>query len=428
MRMVIIGRPDTPRVAEAEALGLSVQLLAGPHDGDAQGLLWMSLHRLNPDVVWCVWESLEPPDVELIRQYRVIRGATRLVVELPAALEPPDAAVSTLVSLGVYDLVRPTDALGAVLDRTPHYGDVARWHAGGDGAGPTPLRSSGPADPEIAAAQTVAVISGKGGVGKTSFVSNCLVAAAPWGAVGIDADFVKPTLHLAFQAADAPLPHELDQLLVALESGSRQRATEPWSPRDQQTLRDWVRQADLITDGVRLVPGLSRTRDVLPAVPPGVVTALAEAAQKVARLTLIDTPGSTMEPSWVEAVQAADWLVLVTTPDYAAVLESIDVLRKLDYLHIPRSRVWLVISQRGRSGYSTAEIVETQLPLPLLAVIPDNPPLWHQAWRLHQPPAVKDRKTWADIVRRMTGLEPDRPRQRNPFRIRRRRPALTSGR
>ncbi len=418
MRIVIIGPAGTPRLQEAEALGFSVQLLEGPHDVNAQALLWMSINRLAPDVVWCVWDTLRSPDVELIRQFRVIRGQTRLVVELPDQFEPPNAAVSALVSLGIYDLVPPTRSMQEVLPSHPQYGDVARWHLGTEPLDGSPTRVPvAPRDPEIAAAQTIAVISGKGGVGKTSFVANCLVASAPWGAVGIDADYIKPTLPLAFQAPDAGIGHELDQLLAALEGGD---GDEAWSARDEQIVRDWVRQADMVRDGVRLIPGPSRARDVLPTVPPGLVTALVAASQRTARLTLIDTPGSTMEQSWVEAVQIADWIVLVTTPDYAAVLESVDVLRKLDLLQIPRNRIWLVISHRGKSGYSTAEITQTQLPLPLLAVIPDNPALWHQAWRLHRPPALQHRKFWMGIVEKMTGLAPDRPNHANPFRVRRR--------
>lgn len=282
-------------------------------------------------------------------------------------------------------------------------------------AGQAPV-STPAADPEVAAAQTVAVISGKGSVGKTSFVANCLLAASAWGAVGIDADYVKPSLHLAFQSADQPLGHELDQLLVALHGDTRTDAGEEWTPHDRQIIREWVRQSDAVAEGVRIVPGPSRARDVMPAVPPGLVTALAESAQKTARLTLIDTPGSTMEASWVEAVLAADWIVLVTTPSYSSVLESIDVLRKLDYLHIPRNRLWLVINQRGKAGYNTTEITQTHLKLPVLATIPDQPDRWHHAWRMHHPLATKDRKFWTQIVQRMTGIEPDRPHKKNPFR------------
>lgn len=273
------------------------------------------------------------------------------------------------------------------------------------------------ADPEVVAAQTVAVVSGKGGVGKTSFIANCLIAVASWGAVGIDADYVKPSLHLAFQSADATVDHDLDQLLASITAPTDALHPE-WSARDRQTIREWVRQAWTVSDGVRLVSGPNRSRDVLSVVPPGLVTALAEAGQKTARLTLIDTPGSTMEQSWVEAVETADWIVLVTTPDYAAVLESIDVLRKLDYLHVPRSRVWLVINKRGKSGYSTDEIRHTHLKdLPVLAVIPDKPAEFHQAWRMHRPLALKEKRLWADIVQKMTGVEPDRPKRKNPFRL-----------
>lgn len=413
MRLIIVAGPDSPRLAEAERLGHSVQLMEGPLDSAEQGLLWMAIGRAAPEGIWVDWTALTPPDVELIRQFRVLH-ATRVVVELPADAQPPDAALSALISLGIWDVAGTEDAMEAVWARHPTYGDVARWHHPTLEAGPR--SPGGLADPEIAAAQTIAVVSGKGGVGKTSFVANCLVAAAAWGAIGIDADYVKPSLDLAFRAPDAEAPQALDRLLGGLTGSG-----ETWTDRDRQVIREWVRGAAPVVEGVRLIAGPDRARAVLPVVPPGLVTALAEASARTARLTLIDTPGSTMEPSWVEAVMVADWIVLVTTPEYSAVLESIDVLRKLEYLRIPRTQVWLVVSHRGKAGYSTTELTTTHLPLPLLAEIPDQPARWHQAWAHHHPPALKDRKVWQGIVEKMTGVTPDRPRSARPFRLRRRR-------
>jgi len=418
MRIVMVGASS--RVAEADALGATVQAVEGPLDADAQTLFWLGQTRAAPDVIWLNWSALEPPDVELIRQFRIMRGQVRIVVEVPDTLQPPEASIAALVSFGIYDIVTASDAVATVLDRQPTYGDVARWHTPEAGRG----LGGGPAlaDPEIAAAQVIAVVSGKGGVGKTSFVANCLVAASAWGALGIDADFVKPTLHLAFHAPDAEGTSDLGQLLGTLEIRHRDSGdwmAGAWTEADRAAIRQWLQQAELVAQGVRLSSGPSRASPIPTPVPPGFVTELTEGSKRLARLTLIDTPGSTNEDSWVEAVQAADWIVLVTTPDYPAVLESVDVLRKLDYLHIPRSRVWLVISQRGRVGYTTAEITQTHLPLPLLAEIPADPAKWHRAWRLHQPPALKERTFWAAIVQRMIGVEPDRPRRRNPFRWRR---------
>lgn len=398
-------------------MGATVQVIEGPLDGDAQTLFWLGQTRTTAEVIWLQWAALTPPDLDLIHQFRIMRGQVRVVVELATHQAPPDPDLSALVSWGIYDLVESTAALAEVLQRAPTYGDVARWHIAehatpGSGLPPSTL------DPEVAAAQTIAVISGKGGVGKTSFVANCLAAASAWGAIGIDADYIKPSLTLAFRAPDDPEQGDLGSLLTVLDATAGARHNGQWSPRDLQTIRDWVRQADLVAQGVRIVPGPRRISPVTPTVPPGLVTTLAEASQKMARLTLIDTPGSTLEYSWLEAVQVADWLVLMTTPDFASVLEARDVLRKLDHLQIPRNRVWLVISQRGKSGYRTAEIVQTQLPLPLLAVIPEERGKWHQAWRLHQPPALRDRATWTEIVQKMTGLEPDRARKKNPFRLR----------
>lgn len=281
------------------------------------------------------------------------------------------------------------------------------------GAAAAPLR-----DPEVVVSHVIAVVSGKGNVGKTGVVANLLVAAAPEGAVALDCDYTKPSLLLHFRPPDPEEPADLRRLLGVLELHHREDPPDqPFqlTAADRQAVRDYLQQAVVLPGGGRLVPAPSRASPVLPAVPPGVVTTLIQEARALARCVLVDTPGSTVEDAWAEAVAAADSVVLVTTPDYTGVLEAVDVVRKLDYLHVPRDRVWLVLNRAGRHGYRVEEIRQVHLPgLRWLAVLPDDPKRWEQAWRRHDPLARRHPEPWRTMVQQLLGRS-DPPRQRWAF-------------
>lgn len=138
MQILFVGyEASESRLTEARAAGYAVDTRPGPLDAPAQAELWQSLALAAPDIVWLRWAALEPPDILAVRRFRVARPHTRIVIELPESLQPPDAGVAECVGMGVYDLVRPTHAVAATLQTQPTYADVVQW-AGAGGADPDP--------------------------------------------------------------------------------------------------------------------------------------------------------------------------------------------------------------------------------------------------------------------------------------------------
>lgn len=276
-------------------------------------------------------------------------------------------------------------------------------------------------EPKIMAAQTIAVVSGKGSVGKTGFVANALVASAHWGTIGIDVDYIKPTLPIYFREPSTSLRTDMRQLINVIETNHRtegERGITALTAADIQDIRAFVEDSEVLAGGFKIIPGASRMTPTMPVLPPGLTTQLVKMAKESARLTFIDTPGVPTDDVWVESVRAADYIVVITTPEYAAVLETVDLVRKLELLQVARDKIWLVINKRGKFGYSTAEITEHHLrDLHLLTTIPYEPERWEQSLMRHRPLAEKDGKFWRDLVQRMTGLEPERAHKRHlwPF-------------
>ena len=119
---------DSPRIAEAEQTGWMVATIPGPLDAAAQAQAWHSLYRSPGQVVWIDWAGLEPPDLASLRRFRVGCPTTRVIVEVPEVLAPPDDTLAQIVSLGVWDIVRSGETpMQHVLDYPATYADAAMW-------------------------------------------------------------------------------------------------------------------------------------------------------------------------------------------------------------------------------------------------------------------------------------------------------------
>jgi MinD superfamily P-loop ATPase len=102
----------------------------------------------------------------------------------------------------------------------------------------------------------------------------------------------------------------------------------------------------------------------------------------------------------------------VTTPEYAVVLETIDLVRKLDLLQVPRAKRGIVINKRSKWGFSTEAICTVQLPgIPLLGTIPYDPVRWEHALQQHRPLALDHPKPWHHLFQAITHVAPERPRR-----------------
>jgi len=118
---------ESSRIQEAESLGLT-ETLSGPLDPTEQRQAWQSLSRTPPTTVWVEWGNLTPPDLPSLRRFRVSAPQTRIIIEVPESLSPPNEAIAQVVGYGITDIVRgPSTPMAAVLARHGTYADVAAW-------------------------------------------------------------------------------------------------------------------------------------------------------------------------------------------------------------------------------------------------------------------------------------------------------------
>ena len=263
-------------------------------------------------------------------------------------------------------------------------------------------------------AVSVAVVSAQGRSGKTGFIANAIWSTARWGSVAMDFDVEKPALPLYFRAANNPYPVHLQQLLTGLTPTSAKdtdgNRLDRLSPQDKQEIREYLHQAIEVTPGARLVPGPMRRHTMVPHLPPGLVTECLRQAKLMARVVWVDVPSTPADPIWEEAVRSVDRLVILTTPEPLAVLETLVLFERLDRLRVPRSVIHLVVNRAGRGGLNPQEIAEVHLNHPLLATIPDQPKLWQAAWQVHRPMADTHKRIWEPIATAFRPLDaPDAP-------------------
>ena len=119
---------DAPRTAEAEQAGWTVFTVPGPLTPADQADAWRRLSRFPGHAVWVDWSGLEPPDLVSLRRFRVTCPDTRILIEVPEALEPPDATLAQAVAMGIFDIVRsPTTPLAQALTHPVGFAAAAVW-------------------------------------------------------------------------------------------------------------------------------------------------------------------------------------------------------------------------------------------------------------------------------------------------------------
>ncbi len=95
-------------------------------DGDVAGPNGLvGLARVPIDLLLLDASGMTPTDLEAIRNYRIARPGTRIVVSVPAEAKPGDPIPSGLVALGIYDL--STGALEQALAHHASFADAVRW-------------------------------------------------------------------------------------------------------------------------------------------------------------------------------------------------------------------------------------------------------------------------------------------------------------
>ncbi len=121
---------DSARPDEAERAGYTVHQ---GHAGEPWAQSLRALSRTPVDILWIAWEALESAGVagiDALRRFRVARAETRILIEIPDDLSPPQALLGQCVALGIVDFVPVSLPLPDACDRHPTYADVARWQGG----------------------------------------------------------------------------------------------------------------------------------------------------------------------------------------------------------------------------------------------------------------------------------------------------------
>ena len=202
--------------------------------------------------------------------------------------------------------------------------------------------------------QTIAVVSGKGGTGKTSFAANVGMALAQMGhpTLCLDCDVGLRNLDIALcmtdravmdftdvlagycTLADAAAPHPLQNNLYLLTAP----AWSGWGRVNPAAFR-------------RLIPEINRRFDYC----------------------LVDAPAG-LGDGFRLAVSTADRAVVVTTTDASSLRDAQRTVMELDAL--PRGRVHLVVNRCKRkllkSLHQTIDDAIDTAGLPLLGVIPED--------------------------------------------------------
>lgn len=130
--LTLLAVPEgSPRIQEAEQTGWMVSTIAGPLDDSAQAAAWRSLSRSPGQAIWVHWAGLRSPDLASLRRFRVACSGTRIIVEVPGDLTPPDDTLAQVVGLGVWDIVRsPRISLAEVLAHPASFAAAALWQGG----------------------------------------------------------------------------------------------------------------------------------------------------------------------------------------------------------------------------------------------------------------------------------------------------------
>ncbi|PSR27143.1 MAG: hypothetical protein C7B46_19575 [Sulfobacillus benefaciens] len=270
--------------------------------------------------------------------------------------------------------------------------------------------------------QFVVVVGGKGGVGKTTVAAALLSAAAQayGGGLGLDLDYLKPNLALHFWDINREVP-DLGLLFEQIEMAREQPGgSDP--EVEKRWIKDWMVQLfPLLTNGLIIVPGPDRNRLHASLPPRGIPSVLLEwATAQNEPLVVCDT-----DPAMDESAQTAvEWagqsdgrIVLVTTPEYDAVLETNRVRHQLiDGFGFPADQLYLIVNHRGspKSDISAQDIANIHLNgVPLLAELPWVPHAATSALSHHHPIQSWGKKVrWDQVLMTLTGRTPTTKKKR----------------
>lgn len=195
-----------------------------------------------------------------------------------------------------------------------------------------------------------AIISAKGGVGKTTTTLNLSAALAVIGrdVIAIDADLTAPNMSIYLG-----VPHLPRSIHDALEGKVPLTSCLYLHP-----------------SGLRIIPG-DIAYESAKAISLDNFKAVLQELQGKVELVLVDgAPGVSQEA--VTVIHAVDFVVLVTTPDIAAVSDARKTAKMAREQHKPVLGV-IVNRVRGEEHEIDSQSIETFLEVPVLGTVPEDP-------------------------------------------------------
>ncbi len=207
------------------------------------------------------------------------------------------------------------------------------------------------------AGHVIAVVGGKGGVGKSVFAANLAIA--------YQQEFKQRPL-----IVDLDL-HSLGDQNIILGVNTTKNVVDvskmPPGPLDARTLSPFLTNApagysfigapkDSLVARDLDIEGLGR---------------FLKAAPSIFNLTVIDC-GNAMEPYAMKALEYATAIFVVTTADVIVINQTRRVLAKIQELLFPPEMVQIVVNRYAQSTIITPQVIQRNLNRPIFAVIPED--------------------------------------------------------
>jgi septum site-determining protein MinD len=195
----------------------------------------------------------------------------------------------------------------------------------------------------------ILIVSGKGGVGKTTLTSNLSYALADLGedVIAIDANLTTPNLglHTGMQLTT----HTLHDVLKGKVDISKAVYTHPY--------------------GFRIIPASMSINDLTGADPSRLSDVMMDLLGKADFILLDSSAGLGRET--VSAIAAVDEVIVIVNPTIPSVVDALktaELARKLN-----KDVIGIVVNRRGKSRHELSnERIESMIEAPIIAEIPED--------------------------------------------------------
>lgn len=362
-------RPGSLRPAEDEQAQVFVQ-----EDPTADAMI--AALRTPVDVLWVDLAVLH--NSQTMRQIRVMRPHTRILIGCDGDLAPPHPLVAQLVALGIYDLVFPDCSVAKALQRRPTYADVARWQQEPERDGTEIRRDAFVApsarrrllwrthlesEPEgshdtadsvrIVHPRRLLILGNQGGVGVSTL---SVMLARWWHQWGLSVALIDA----AVSGGLLPLAWDADPLLVGWDSDRKPESA--W--------RQMVSELSLLTQSAGPRPQMI-TPDLA-----GRLQAAWAAGPGPSWPALVVDGG--ILPAWSGALKGfVDSVLCVVTADALGLRSATRLVESLLASGVP---VAGFVVNRMRPGHVAPQELADAWRLPCLATFPDEPAIYDGLW------------------------------------------------